>query len=408
MRRRRPKRGWGATSAGVIAIAAVAMSAGYARFAPCLADDWGTATQFGAVCYSDVAVLYKTRAATFPAVPYRDYIFEYPVGTGAFAYAAAAASAGLREVGIPGSDVSVYFTVSAVLLALCALGAIWWTSRLPGTRRGDVVFLAVGAALLGYVNWDLLPVALTAAAVYEWTRGRPYSCGFLLGLGAASKAYPALLLIPLLLICVRERQPRQFAAVAATAAVTWFTLNAPYIFGSLHAGWSLFYTFSYQRSSALGTGWNLLDHLLPGDWPGSHLDMAVSISLVGCTLALAALALLAPRTPGLGQLSFLMIAAFLLTSKSWSPQYGLWLLPFAVLASLSWGVLVGWPILDLAFYVASMWHVNGQIHGTGPELGLDPYLAVIGAHWLALAALSLLVVRDIARGEVPRLAAATV
>jgi len=407
MRRRRPKWGWASTSAGVIALSVVALMAGYARFAPCLADDWSTATQFSAVCYSDVAVLYKTRAATFPAVPYRDYIFEYPVGTGAFAYAAAASTAALRSIGIPGSDIFIYFTVSAVLLALCGIGAIWWTSRVPGTRQADLVLLVVGAALLGYVNWDLLTVGLTAAAVYVWTRGRAYSCGFLLGLGAASKAYPALLLIPVLLICLRERQPRRFAAVAGSAAVTWFILNAPYIFGSLHAGWSLFYTFSYQRSSALGTGWNLLDHLLPGDWPGSDLGLAVSISLVGCTVALGALALLAPRTPGLGQLSFLMIAAFLLTSKTWSPQYGLWLLPFAVLAGLPWRVLVAWLILDLAFYVASMWYVNAQIHGSGPELGLDPYLAVIAAHWLALAALSLLVVRDIMRGDVPRLAAAT-
>ena len=51
--------------------------------------------------------------------------------------------------------------------------------------------------------------------------------------------------------------------------------------------------------------------------------------------------------------------------------------------------------------------MNAQIHGSGPELGLDPYLAVIAAHWLALVALSLLVVRDIMRGDVRRLAAAT-
>jgi hypothetical protein len=31
-----------------------------------MADDWSSVTQFSAVCYSDVAVLYKTRAATFP------------------------------------------------------------------------------------------------------------------------------------------------------------------------------------------------------------------------------------------------------------------------------------------------------------------------------------------------------
>ena len=373
------------------------MAAGYARFEPCLAGGWGTATEFGAACYSDIAVIYQTRGGEFPAIPYRNYAFEYPVGTGAFVYTAATITAGLRGVGVPGSDTSIYFTVSALLLAACAVAAIWWTIRMPGARRGDALFLAVGMALLGYINWDLLTVALTAGALYAWSRDSPVVCGVFLGWGIASKTYPALLLVPLLLICVRERRLRAFGVMAASSALTWLILNAPYIFGPLKAGWTLFYTFSFHRDADLGTLWNLLGHVSAGHWPGHGLDLVVSASLVACTVGICALALLAPRAPSLGQLSFLMLAAFLLTSKSWSPQYGLWLLPFVVLTRLPWPVLGAWLVVDVAFYLAGMWYVNWEIHGPGPELSLNRTLDVVGLHWLALAGMCALVTRSVLR-----------
>ena len=37
--------------------------------------------------------------------------------------------------------------------------------------------------------------------------------------------------------------------------------------------------------------------------------------------------MLAPRRPRFGAMAFLVIAAFLLTNKVYSPQYVLWLLP---------------------------------------------------------------------------------
>jgi uncharacterized membrane protein len=387
-----------------VVLAVVAMVAGYARFEPCLTDGWGTATEFSAVCYSDVAVLYETRPARFPAVPYRDYLFEYPVGTGAFVYATAALTAGLKAIGIPGKDTSVYFSLSALLLAACGVAAIWWTDRMPGRRRGDVAFLALGMAVMAYINWDLLTVALTAAALYAWSRDRPYLCGILLGWGAATKAYPALLLVPLFLVCVRQQRLRVFVGSTAAAALTWLALDAAYFFGPLRAGWTLFYTFSFHRDSDVGTVWHLLGHLLPGNWPGTHLDLAVSTALVVLTLAICALALVAPRVPSLGQLSFLMVAAFLLTTKSWSPQYGLWLLPLLVLTRLPWRVLYAWLAVDVAFYVGGMWYVNGQISGPGPELSLNQMLVVVGVHWIALAGLCALVTRDILRTDVQALA----
>ena len=52
------------------------------------------------------------------------------------------------------------------------------------------------------------------------------------------------------------------------------------------------------------------------------------------TLALglvALLALMAPRRPRVAQLVFLVMVAFVLTNKVYSPQYVLWLSPLAVL-----------------------------------------------------------------------------
>jgi uncharacterized membrane protein len=377
-----------------LVVAVLAMGAGYARLTPCLAGGWDKPVELGAVCYSDIAIIYERRGGQFPAMPYRNYIFEYPVGTGGFVYATSAVTAGLQKLGAPGGDTFVYFTLSALLLAMCGVAAVRWTTAVPGTRRGDVAYLSFGLAAMAFVNWDLLPVALTAAAVYAWTRKQPLACGALIGWGAATKAYPVLLLVALLLICMRERQFRVFAQVAVAAVLTWLALNIGYLVGPLHSGWTLFYTFSFHREASLGTVWHLLDHTLPGHWAADHLTLLVSASLTALTLGIAALALLAPRTPTLGQLTFLMVAAFLLTSKTWSPQYGLWLLPFAVLTRLPWRVLIGWLVADLAFYVAGMWYVNWQIHGAGPKVDFDQALVVVGIHWAALAAVSGLVVRD--------------
>jgi uncharacterized membrane protein len=350
-------------------------------------------------------------------MPYRDYIFEYPVGIGAFAYGTAAIAAGLHGIGVPGSDVLIYFSVSALLLALSGIAAIWFTSRMPGARRGDVLFLAVGLASMAYVNWDLLAVALTAAAMYAWARDRPAVAGLLLGWGAACKLYPALLLAPLLLVCLRERRLRAFTAAAATAALTWLALNAAYLIGPLHDGWNLFYTFSFHRDADLGTIWNLVGHIVPGHWPqdrgavlgtfqsghwpGRHLNLYESLSFLGCTLAICVIALAARRPPKLAQLCFLILAAFLLTNKSWSPQYGLWLLPFAVLCRLRWRVLIGWLAIDIAFYVGGMWYVNWQIYGAGPRLSLHQALILVGIHWTALAGVCGVVIRDIFRKHAP-------
>ncbi|NEE19225.1 hypothetical protein G3M58_73760, partial [Streptomyces sp. SID7499] len=62
---------------------------------------------------------------------------------------------------------------------------------------------------------------------------------------------------------------------------------------------------------------------------------SVVLMAVFCA-GIAGLALSAARRPRFAQLAFLVVAAFILTNKVYSPQYVLWLIPLAVLARPRW------------------------------------------------------------------------
>ena len=62
----------------------------------------------------------------------------------------------------------------------------------------------------------------------------------------------------------------------------------------------------------------------------------------------------APEPPRLASLAFLLVAAFLLLNKVWSPQYSLWLVPLAVLALPRWRLLLAWKTLDALVWVPRM------------------------------------------------------
>ena len=383
--------------AACLMLPAVALAASYFRSMYCLDSPsravlwyrWNTYA-----CISDISSLFTARGMAFPAVPYRDYQFEYPVGTGAFAYLCAALTA-LLERFASIDQVLEYFSVSAALLALCGLATVWWVSRIPGARRGDVVFLSFGMVFTAFLNWDLLTVALTVAALYTWSRRCPNLCGVLLGWGAAAKAYPALLLLPLLLICLRERRLKVFVRTAVTALLAWMVFNLPFLSGSMRNGLTIFFTFNRNRKADYGSVWLLVERVLSVDWPADRLNLWSSVAFFVCALGVWVLGRYAPQTPQVGKLAFLTVAACLLTSKVWSPQYELWLLPLAVLTRLPWPALYSWLVTETAYFIAICWYYNGLAGITGPAINESTYLAALGVRWVVVAALCALTIRDI-------------
>jgi uncharacterized membrane protein len=332
---RQPRR-WLLAPAGVTVLA---FAAGFWQKLPCQAAGWpdDTATLFGRYCYSDVPILFRERGLIDGVFPYAPapgaQALEYPVLTG---YLMDATARLVRAV-LPGADVAVasraYFLTTVLVLLALAVLTVWATVaalRRTGGRPGDAVLVAAAPVLIlaGTVNWDLLAVAAAVLAVLAWARDRPLVTGVLIGVGTAAKLFPLLLLLPLFLLCLRRREMGPFTRAAAGAAGAWVLLNLPVLLAHPD-GWMEFWRFNAGRGAEFGSLW----YALEGFGLSVPAVNAVALAVFGALLAgTAALTLRARRPLDLAQLACLVVGAFLLTNKVYSPQYALWLLPLVVIA----------------------------------------------------------------------------
>jgi uncharacterized membrane protein len=397
---KRPR--WWSPIRVLLAIAAVTLLLGYAEKAPCADGQWVNSLQYTHACYSDVIPLWGAEGLDVGAVPYRDHAVEYPVLTGGFMWATAELTRAwhsLAEQGwLPGTDDGVIFGVlTCALLAICGLFAVAATAAAAGSRRRwDAAIFAASPLLIfhAFSNWDLLAMAFASAALWAWARNRPITAGVLIGLGAAAKLYPALLLVPLLLLAFRTRMWRPVVWCVLAAAGSWLMVNIPVAL-SWTKGWWEFYSFSTSRPAEASTVWAMLKHYAPSTFgtPGipGWTPPGALVGLVGL-LAIAAvgwLALTAPERPRLAQLVFLTVAAFLLTTKVWSPQYSVWLIPLLALARPRWRLALIWQVSEIAVWVATLLWLLGNSNASKALSyeGLTSVLLVRDAILLLLVAL---------------------
>jgi uncharacterized membrane protein len=104
--------------------------------------------------------------------------------------------------------------------------------------------------------------------------------------------------------------------------------------------------------------------------------------------------LTAPQRPRVAQLVFLVVAAFLLTNKVWSPQFSLWLVPLAVLALPHRRILLAWMTIDAMVWVPRMYYLYST-----PDRGIPEqwFTAAVLTRDIAVVVLCALVVRQIYR-----------
>jgi uncharacterized membrane protein len=216
----------------------------------------------------------------------------------------------------------------------------------------------------------------------------------------AAKLYPLLLLGGLFLLCLRAGRLRPWAVATAAAVVAWLAVDLP-IALLAPANWGRFFALSSQRPANPETLWNMalywsgnriLDGpLQPGQTP-TVLNAAVAVVLVVAVGAIAVLTLAAPVRPRVGQVAFLLVAAFLMFNKVWSPQYSLWLLPLAALARPRWRSLLFWQATEAVVWVVTLLNLLGD-----DNKGIDTrwFFLGVGVRDLVVAVLMALVVREI-------------
>ncbi|MEU1376844.1 glycosyltransferase 87 family protein [Streptomyces triculaminicus] len=404
------------TPVRVIALVAIGMFAlGMVQKLPCYDHGWffGATTQYTHACYSDIPHLYSGRGFDEGLLPYFDRIpqslsggmdyLEYPVLTGLFMEVAALLTPG---GGTLQDRERMYWFINAGMLLACTAVIAVCAARTHRRRPWDALLIALAPAfaLTATINWDLFAVALTAAAMLMWSRGRAVAAGVLIGLAAAAKLYPALLLGPLLVLCWRAGRMRAFLGAAAAAVGAWLVVNLPvmlmYDAGGFHIreGWAKFYTFSQDRPVDFGSVWLFISQRT-GDPLNDANDYATLLMILGC-LGMAALGLCAPRRPRFAQLAFLVVALFILVNKVYSPQYVLWLVPLAALARPKWRDFLIWQACEVMYYLG-IWFYLAYTGSGDKHQGLPPegYQLAIIVHLLGTLYLCALVVRDILKPE---------
>jgi uncharacterized membrane protein len=424
-------------------IALVFLALGWSTKAACLQTvgtgpgdqrvaNWQNQRAYYELCYSDTVPLYgaellsqgrfpyksswierdgagrpQTRYDGKPAVRY----MEYPVLTGVYQYVSMSLAKTYTAVSkmfpVPViAEVVVFFDISALGLALAWLATLWATAGLAGRRVWDAALVGASPLVIFqiFTNFDALATAFALGGLLAWAKRRPLLAGVLIGLGGAAKLYPLLLLGPLLVLGLRTGRLREVARTAAAACGTWLLVNLPVLL-LFPRGWSEFFRLNARRGEDMDslynvvksfTGWPGFDTDL-GFWqPPTNLNRVVLVLFVLWCVAIGYITLTAPRRPRLAQLAFLVVVAFLLTNKVWSPQFSLWLVPLAVLALPHRRILLAWMTIDALVWVPRMYYLYSV-----PDRGLPQqwFTTTVLLRDVAVLVLCALVLRQIYRPE---------
>jgi hypothetical protein len=316
-----------------------------------LAVLWAVATTVGP--FADTTVndlfVYRTYADLISAggLPYVDFGFEYPP----------LAALPIWLAGLPGRDEATYAATFAVLMAGWALVGQQLAARLAGERRAGLQvawMLALAPVVIGAsvrTHFDALPIAIALGGLLALARERPDLGFFLLGLGTMTKLFPGLLAVVAIVWLVARGEGRAALRGAAIFTAVVVLVSLP-LSGS---GYVDSFRFHLDRPVqiestpasvlfALGdsqvTGTNLRpDRFKSNGLDGGQADLVATLFGVALLLTLGWVIALAARGRDARHLvltGFAALLAFVTLGKVFSPQYVIWLAPFAALAWV-WG-----------------------------------------------------------------------
>jgi hypothetical protein len=303
-------------------------------------------------------------------LPYRDFALEYPPGAAVlFALPATRVLAGGPTKGAswtPLNDAgrryyrgfeSLVVLLMAGIVALTAL-TLRAIARPNGTVLLALAVVASAPLLLGEIlleRYDVLPAAFTAGAVAAAVRNRLRVGSVLLGLGAAAKIYPLLLVPVFAIVACRQRGFREAMVVAGAGVAALVVVLAPFLAlspsGTLRS-LRVQFTGGLQIESLASSVLVILSHLVDKvtdyttqgagggliriDLAGPGVGVAIFVTGVLLAAALCLAWVNLARSMGDAREDLLRYAAgtvsvLLVLGTVLSPQYMVWLIPLVPL-----------------------------------------------------------------------------
>jgi uncharacterized membrane protein len=311
-----------------------------------------------------------------------------------------------------------WFSVISIALFLATLVTVYWIARQrwSAESRWDAaaMFIGLGGALIPLVIWrfDILPAFLSSVALAAWIARRPGWSGLSLGLGTMAKIFPVFLGPVFFVAAVVERRWKEAALMTAAGAITVaVVLSGPV----LVAGTKAFSYILYQENrgieiesiaGGLAAWYGAFQHtgtlvsLGFGSWQISSIQLhylaqpiaAFNVIVVVLTILAAGVSFLRDKRE-FGEIQagtmvkYLAATVFvlMLTNKVLSPQYLVWLLPFAALMPGRQSLL----FLAISVITVFVYPLNftGLLHLERPEvfaLNVRNLLLVVAFLWVVL------------------------
>ena len=309
---------------GAVILLALFMGAlSFIKFDHCYNKSWVVPDVYTHACYSDIPALYGARDLVNHTWPYSSATnsVEYPPITGVVMWATSLITPHGSE------NFHMYFLINIFLLLLLFAGSallVWYMN--PGSWHLFVIAPAVVASL--FINWDMWAVLTALAAIY-WFDQKKYDYSALaLGVSIATKFFPIVLLIPVVLIFWKRSHIKSAIRYLGISLGLWLLINLPFAL-STPSGWWRFFKLNGSRDADFGSIYYSLQ-LLGVSIPSINTS-SVLLFFIG-SAGFVIFTLQKEYVPNLAQIAFIEVAIFTLASKVYSPQYILWLTPLAVIA----------------------------------------------------------------------------
>ena len=250
-----------------------------------------------------------------------------------------------------------YYRITAAFqIVLLAISA-YLIFKIAGKKYGFYFILAPAVLYSLNRNWDIWAIAAMLLAIDLFEKKRFQLSAILLAVSIATKFFPIVLMLPIMIIFLRNKQIKLFIRYAVTTAVAWAVINLPFVLIN-YEGWAYFYKFSAERGLGSASFFEITSIVVPSiTFSSIHFYVLNILALVVVTIYFAKL----KSVPTLAATSFFVMFGFILFNKQYSMQYVIWLSALAVLTfsylkrehrELLTYVYILWQSLELAFQYA--------------------------------------------------------
>jgi len=374
-------------SRSLIALVLLSSLISFLKFNHCRNNDFTSPDNYIHACYTDIPALFSERGLNTNTFPYLSAAnsMEYPPVTGLFAWAISFITPNFSNVLY--FDLNILFLIMMYFISALILKAL--------APKYLYLFLASPAVIASlFINWDLIAVSSALLAVYFFEKKKYEESAIALGISIATKFFPIVMLLPIVIIFYRRKQIKQLNRYLFTTAILWLAINLP-IAAFYFDGWWRFFKLNIERGADFGSIWYGLSLL---NINISNLDLIYPLLSITLFIALAFYLLKLDKIPSLIHITFFALVIFTTFGKVYSPQYVLWLTPFAVIAITNSRQQISfwfWQITEIIYHLA-IWQYLALYAGAKYGLPDNGYVIATLLRVVGVSTFTFILMRDLA------------